>query len=117
MTGIVKALKRHTGHEGPIAYNGDRFALTAIQTAGLGHTQRGRNRCAAVTDIEAVIRTLITFRESAQPVLLPKGFKRLRAAGKNLVGIALMPHVPYNPVMRRIENIVQRNGQFNRSQA
>jgi hypothetical protein len=33
-------------------------------------------------------------------------------AGKDFVRVSLVSHIPYDSIMRRIENIVEREGQF-----
>ena len=42
--------------------------------------------------------------------------KPLRAAGKQFMGIALVPHIEDKFVLRGIENIMKRNRQFHRAQ-
>ena len=42
--------------------------------------------------------------------------KNIPASGQYLVSVSLVSDVPDNPVVRGVENIVQGNGQFNRSE-
>ena len=43
--------------------------------------------------------------------------KNIPSAGKYLVAVCLVPDIPYNLVVRCIENIMKGNSQFNHSQA
>ena len=43
--------------------------------------------------------------------------KPLAPSGQDLVGIGLVADIPYQPVVRGVEDIVQGNGQFDRAQA
>ena len=38
--------------------------------------------------------------------------KLLPASGEQLVGVALMPHVEYDLILRRFQYTVQRHGKF-----
>ncbi len=53
-----------------------------------------------------------TVGECGQPAGLTHGQHLIAAAGKNLVGIALVPYIPDQFVIRRIEDMVQGNGQL-----
>jgi hypothetical protein len=41
---------------------------------------------------------------------------RSRRAGEDFVRVGLVAHVPHDAVFRRVEHIVQRNGQLHRAQ-
>jgi len=57
------------------------------------------------------------FRESADTSVCPQGVKPVSSPGNQLVGICLMTHIPDDLIFRRIEHIMERNGQFNNAQA
>jgi len=61
---------------------------------------------------EGVIRAFLPFREAGDPVLLAQGGHAFAAAGEDLMGVALMAHVPHQAVFRSVEDIVQGDGQF-----
>ena len=65
---------------------------------------------------ERVIGAFRPLRESAQPVLLPKRPDPVPAARQDLVGIALVAHIPDDPVLRRLEHGMKRHGQFHDAQ-
>ncbi len=54
--------------------------------------------------------------EAGQAARLPQGADAVAAAGEELVGIRLVAHVPDQPVARRIEEIMERDGQFHDAQ-
>ncbi len=49
--------------------------------------------------------------------MLPKAGKVGSAAGKDFMGIRLMPDVPNHPVLGRVEDIVNGDGEFHGTQA
>ena len=65
---------------------------------------------------EKVIRALAHAREPRQAVLLAQGIKGPVASGEDLVGVALMPHVPDQLVPRKIKGGKQGQRQFHCAQ-
>jgi hypothetical protein len=65
-----------------------------------------------VTGIEDIIRTLLPLGKTADPLILPQGVKTIPPPGQELVSIALMAYVPYQFVLREIEDIVKGNRQL-----
>ena len=61
---------------------------------------------------ESVIRAFIAFGETGDAVRHAQAAHRLAASGEYLVRIGLVPDVPHDAVVRRIEHIVQRYRQF-----
>ena len=57
--------------------------------------------------VEMIARTLLAFRESADPPKLAKRLELGAPARQDLVCIGLMPHVPNNAVLGCVEGIVQ----------
>ena len=49
--------------------------------------------------------------------MLLDGMQELAAAGEHFVRICLMTHVPHEPVVRRVENVMQRHGELDRAEA
>src|SRR5690606_19410355 len=52
-----------------------------------------------------------------QAILLAQGGHAPATAGEDLVRVGLMPHVPDQPVVRRVEDVVQGNGQLDDAEA
>ncbi len=66
---------------------------------------------------KGVVFALLAARERRQTAgLLDRG-QTLAAAGKDLVGIRLVSDIPHQPVVWRMEHIVQGNRQLDSSQA
>src|SRR6266480_5086732 len=61
---------------------------------------------------ETVVFTFRALGEARQPAALAKGPNPLAAGGQNLVWISLVSNVPDQSVPRRIEEVVQGDGQF-----
>ena len=61
---------------------------------------------------ERVVFALGALGEAGKPAALAQGADAVAAAGENLVRIGLMADVPDQPVGRRIEDVMQRYGQF-----
>ena len=51
-----------------------------------------------------------------KPAALPQGPDAIAAAGQDLVWVGLMPDVPDQSVIRRIEHVVQGDGEFDDAQ-
>ena len=54
--------------------------------------------------------------KGARPPILLDGVQLLAPAGQHLVRIGLVPDVPDQPVIGRVEHIMQRNREFDRAQ-
>ena len=65
---------------------------------------------------EGVVLGLRALRKARQPLPHAQLVHAIASAGQYLVPIGLMPHIPHQPVVRRVKNIVQRNGQLHRAE-
>ena len=63
-----------------------------------------------------IVFAFTAFRERRQSVLGSNGRNTVFAAREDFVRVALVADVPHNSVMRGIEDIVQRNGDFYRAE-
>src|SRR5258708_38384662 len=61
---------------------------------------------------ERVVFTFGALGEAGQAPALTQGPDSVAPAGKDLVWIGLVPHIPDQPVPRSIENMVQRDRQL-----
>ena len=117
-TGVVQRLERHAGGQRAVA--DDR------------HRRAGRSpRCAAATAMPraALIEVLecptpkvsyslsLRGREGRQAAVLLDGVQPIAPPGQHLVRIGLMAHVPHQRSSRRVEDVVQRDGQLHGAQA
>jgi hypothetical protein len=70
-----------------------------------------------VSRAEGIVFTFSATEETAQSPVLAQAVHGLSSPGQDLVGIGLVTDVPYQPVVRGIEDRVQGDGQFYRAQA
>ncbi len=66
---------------------------------------------------ERVVFALGALGEARQAAALAQRADAVAPPGQNLVRIGLMPDVPDQPVARRVEDIVQRHGEFDDAEA
>ena len=65
---------------------------------------------------ESVINTFFASRKTGNAALLAQ-FRHARAPPRqDFVPVSLVAHIPDQAIMRRIENVVQRDGQFHRAE-
>src|ERR1700680_1269931 len=116
-TRVVEAFVRQPAGQCSIAKNRDDLEVLAIQIASDRNSVARGNRRARVSRAEGVVLALGALQKSGQPVLLAQSLESVSASSEEFVRVALMPHIPDNPVPRRIEHRVQRHGQLDHSKA
>ena len=117
VAGMVQGLEGQARGQPAVAYDGDAFALAAGIAGRYGHAQRAADGGAGMAYAESIIRALVPLRKRRQPGVFPDGMQPVAAPGEDLVPVSLVAHVPDQPVLRRIVDIMQGNGQFHRAQA
>ena len=65
---------------------------------------------------KGVVRALVPARKTRQAAKLPQATHAVFSAGQNFVRISLVAHVPHQAVFGCVEDIVQRDGEFNRAE-
>ena len=80
------------------------------------HAQRGGNRSAGMPGAEGVVRAFIALGKTGDAVRHAQAAHRRTAPGQYLVRIGLVADIPHQPVFRRVEDVVQRDGQFHRAE-
>ncbi len=70
-----------------------------------------------MTDTEGVVLAFLAARERRQAAFLLDGGDAVAAAGKDLVRVALMAHVPDQAIVRRVEHVVQCHGELHHAKA
>ena len=65
---------------------------------------------------EIVVFRLAAFRETGQSAVLAHRVHAVFTAGQDFMRIALMADIPHQMVFRRVVNIMQGNGEFDRAQ-
>ena len=69
-----------------------------------------------MTHAKSVELAFATFRETGYATVHTQLSHAFAPTGQHLVGIGLVADVPDQTVFRRIEDIVQRDGQFDRAE-
>ena len=90
--------------------------LLALQLGGQRHAQRGRDRGRRMRGAEGVVLAFVAARKAADAAELAQRVHALAPAGQDLVRVGLVAHVPDQPVVRRVEDVVQRDRQLDRAQ-
>ena len=118
--GVVEGFERHARRHGAVANHRDDMAFLpagfAFQFRALRHAERRAHRGTRMGGAERVVLALAATREAGNPSAHAYAAHRFTAAGENLVRIGLVSHVPDDAVMRRIEDVMQRDGQLDRPQ-
>ena len=66
---------------------------------------------------EGIVLALATARETAQSAQLAIRSECVATLGDDLVGVGLVPNVPNQLIVRRIEHVMEGGSQFDRTQA
>src|SRR5690606_14535443 len=82
-----------------------------------GHAETGGDGCGRMRRAERIVLALGTLGETRQPAFLSQCPDAISPAGQYLVRIGLVADIPDQPVVWRIENVMQRNGQFDHAEA
>ena len=69
-----------------------------------------------MTDAERVVFAFAAGRERRQAILLLDRMQLIAAAGEHLVRIRLMADIPHQAVVRRVEDIMQGDREFDRAE-
>ena len=88
-----------------------------VELGGDRHAERGADRGARMADAERVVFALGARRKRREAATLLDGVELIATAGEHLVRIGLVADVPDQAVARRIEHVVQRDGEFDRAEA
>ena len=91
--------------------------VCAAARGGDRHAERRADRRARMTDAERVVFALAARRERRQAVLELDRAQPVAPSGQHLVRIRLVADVPHQPVVRRVEDIMQRDGELDGAEA
>ena len=64
-----------------------------------------------------IVLAFRTFGETGQSAFLTQRTNAIAPPGQDFMRIGLMPHVPDDPVGRRVEDVVKRHGQFDHAKS
>ncbi len=110
--GVVDGFVSHARAHGAVADDGDDVVRLAFEVAGAGHAQRGRDGRGRMAGAEGVVFAFRAPREARKAAALAQRPDAIAAAGEDLVRIGLVADVPDDAVAGRVEDPMQRDGQF-----
>ena len=113
---VVHGLVGHAGSHGAVANDGYCMAVRALVLRAHRHPQSGRDTGRRMGGAKGVVLAFTAPRETAQATLLAQGGHALAPPGQNFVRIGLVTHVPHQPVLRGVVDVVQGHGQFDSAQ-
>ena len=80
------------------------------------HAERGGDGRGGVPDAEVIKGALLDFRKAADAAKLPEGMEIFGTPGQQLPSVALVPHVPDEPVVFGVEYGKERERQLHDSE-
>ena len=113
---VVQRLIRHAAGKRTVPDHGDNAVGIPAQVPRPGIAQACGDGCGAVSGVKGIAVTLLPFRESAQPAPFAEPVKGIHPACQDLVGIGLMPDVPDDLILRKIQRQMQRHRQLHHTQ-
>ncbi len=117
MAGVGDGFKSHARGHGTIADDCDGAAVDTLLPGGDRHPQRSADTGAGMADAKGVVRAFLAFREACQPASLAHTQHTLATTGENFVGVTLVAHIPHQPVVGGVVDVVQGDGQLNNAEA
>ena len=109
---VVHRLVGHAGGHRAVADHGDHVVVAAGKIARDRHAEAGRDRGRGVRRAERVVFALGALGEAGEAAAHAQRADAVAPPGENLVRIGLMADVPDDAVARRVEQVVQRDGQL-----
>ena len=114
--GVVHRLIGHAGRHRAVADHGDDVVLPAVEVARHRHAEAGRDRGRGMRRAERIVFALGALGETGQPAALAQRADAVAAAGQDLVRIGLVADIPDQPVVRRVEDVMQRDRQLDHAE-
>jgi len=109
---VVEGFEGDSVGEGCVAGNGNDVLFAAGEIARDGHAEGSRKGGAGMTCAVAVVLAFRAEHEAVEAAGLADGFEAIESAGKDLVYIGLMADIEDEAVRGRVEDGVEREGEF-----
>jgi hypothetical protein len=113
---VVERLESHARGHGAVADHGHAVALHALEFGRDRHAQRRRDAGARMRGAESVVAAFAAQRKARDAAELAQRGHALAPAREDFVRVGLVPHVPHQTIVRRVEDVVQRDGQLHRAE-
>jgi len=114
---MVERLEGHASAHGAIANDSHRAAAAALALGSDGHAEGGADRGTRVPDPKGVVQALAAGRKRRQTGALLDAAEAVAPSGQHFVRVGLVTDVPDQPVLRGVEDIMQRDGELDGAQA
>ena len=114
--GVVQRLERHAAGEAPVADDRDDLATAAGELRCDRHPRRCADGSPRMADAERVVRALAALRKRRESSPLAYRTHPVAPSGEDLVRVALVPHVPDDPVMRGVVQVMEGDGELDRAE-
>ena len=69
-----------------------------------------------MTGAKSIVFAFASFRETAHSFELPVGMKSIFSSSEYFMTVCLMPHIPYQCIIRGVEHIMNGCGEFHHAQ-
>ena len=115
--GVVHRLVGHARGHGAVADHADNVKILSRKIAGHCHTKASGNRGRRVSRAEGVVLTFSSARKTGKTAALAERADPVATARENLVRVGLMAHVPDDFVVGRVEEVVQRDREFDNAES
>ena len=109
---LLSASKAMPADMAPSPMMATTLRASPLLLGGQRHAERGGDRGRRMADAEGVVRALAALGKAGDAAVHAQAAHAFAAAGEHLVRVALVADVPDQPVLRRVEDVVQRDGQF-----
>ncbi len=109
---MIEGLEGHAAGESAVPDDGDGPPARAGALGGERHPQRGPDGGAGVPHPEGVVFALTALGERTDAAPFAHRVHAVTTSAEDFVRIALMADVPNQPIVRRVVEIMQRNGEL-----
>ncbi len=116
MADVVERLQRQPRQERRVAHDDGDPLHGVAEIAGRRQALGDREAGSGVAAVHHIVGGLAPPREAADAVDLAQRVEPLEAPGQQLVGIGLVAGVPHDPVARRFQQPVQREGDLDHTE-
>ena len=110
--GVVHRLIGHAGRHRPVADHRDDVVALPARSRATAMPSAAEIEVAAWAAPNGIVFALAALGEAGKAAARAQRMDAVAPAGENLVRIGLMADVPDQPIARRIEDIMERDRQF-----
>ena len=113
---VVERFERFAAGQRAVTDDCDDVAALAAQVTRLRQTAGEADRGRGVADGEVVVLALVRVAVTRNVVVVRRVEESLGSAGQHFVWIGLVRNVEHHPILRGVENVVQRDGRLDEAE-